>query len=365
MLTDSALRELLEYVSPDPVLSVYLNTDLSEGNVDVYKLNLRTLLKEVDLPEDTAAVLQYFEHERDRSRRSIAMFSCAAQDFFRAYPLAVPVHSRVHVANRPYFKPLAHLLDAYGSYGVVLVDKQGARLFLFHLGELIEQEGVLGEDVRHTKRGNASSVRGRRGGASGQTHSSKTVAERNIKDAADFAVRFFEENHVRRILIGGTESNTAKFRSLLPKTWQSLIVGTLPMSITSNPKDILERATKIGSEAEQKREARLVTQMVTAAAKGGEGVVRLDDTLTAVREGRVQTLIVHDEFHASGYRCEGCGYITTQKPKTCPFCGKGFTQIPDAVEMAVRQAMQAGSEVEVVRDNETMKEIGIGGLLRY
>ena len=45
-----------------------------------------------------------------------------------------------------------------------MVDKQGARLFYFHLGELREQEGVLGESVKRTKRGGGSQAAGRRGG---------------------------------------------------------------------------------------------------------------------------------------------------------------------------------------------------------
>ncbi len=363
MLTDDVLRELLEFSSPDPVLSVYLN--IADGNTEAAKLRLRNLLKEVDMPEDEAAIVKYFEHEREWKGRSIAMFSCAAQEYFRAFPLAVPVRDRVRVGKHPYVKPLADLLDAYGGYGVILVDKQGARMFLFHLGELIEQEGVMGEEVRHTKRGGASAMPGRRGGAAGQTRYAEEVAERNIKEAAEAAARFFEANRVRRILIGGTDGNVAKFRSYLPKAWQSLVVGTFAMSMTANHAEVLARAMEIGQEAERQREKRLVEQMVTAAAKGKGGVVRLDDTLGAVHEGRVQTLIVQEGFRAPGYQCQGCGYLTIQNLETCPFCGKAFAEIPDAVELAVRRVMQDGGEVEIVRGNPQLEKVKIGGLLRY
>jgi peptide chain release factor subunit 1 len=365
MLTDSALRELLNYASPDPVLSVYLNTDIVENKPDEFKLQLRTLLKEVDLPEDEAAILKYFEHEREWTGRSVAMFSCAAQDYFQAFPLAVPIRSRVFVGDHPYVKPLADLLDAYGGYGVVLVDKQGARFFLFHLGKLKEQEGILGDEIRQSKRDSSSSLRGRLGGIAGRTRHTEQMIDSNMKDAVEFAVKFFESNHVRRVLIGGTDDNIAHFRSALPKAWQSLIVGTFPMSMTEKHTEVLERAMKIGHQAEQQREKRLVEQMVTAAAKGGEGVVRLDDTLGAVHEGRVQTLIVKEGYRAKGYTCDGCGYITTQDMDACPFCGKQFNQINDAVEMAVHRVMQAGGDVEIVRNNRELEEIGIGGLLRY
>ena len=367
MLTDHALQELLNYASPDPVLSVYLNTDISEGNAETLKLNLRALLKEIDLEKDKEAVLKYFEHERTGTGRSIAMFSSASQDFFRTYPLSVPVHSRVHIAERPYVRPLANILDAYGDYGVALVDKQGARLFYFHMGELVEQEGVLGDEVRQTKRGGASSsVHGRRSSnAPEQTRNSQNIIKRNLKETTEFAMTFFGEKKVRRILIGGTDENVALFKTNLPKQWQSLIVGNLSLSMTANHKEVLEQTITVGAKAEQKREAKLVEQMVTAAAKGAEGVVELAATLNAVREGRVQMLLVDENFHAPGQKCESCGYVSSQQTGSCTFCGGDFIQIPDAAELAVRQVMLAGGEVEIVRDNAEMEKIGIGGLLRY
>lgn len=365
MLTDSILRELLDYSSPDPVLSVYMNTDMTEGTVDALKLRLRTLLKEVDLPKDEAAILRYFELEREWTGRSIAMFSCAAQNYFRAFPIAVPVRSRVFVGNQPYVKPLADLLDAYGGYGVAVVDKQGARLFRFHLGELIEQEGILGEEVRHTKRGGASSIFGRLGGIAGKSRHAEHTITRNLKESAMFASKFFEENHIRRILIGGIEENVKMFKSYLPKTWQSLVVGTFPVSMTARADEVQKKAFEIGQQAERRRETRLVENMFTSAAKGAGGVVRLDDTLSAVHDGRVQTLIVREGYRAEGFQCQGCGFVTTQALEACPFCGRSFTQIQDAVEMAVRKVMRDGGDVEIVYGSQKLEEVGIGGVLRY
>ena len=365
MFTDSILHELLDYSSSDPVLSVYLNTDMTEGTAEALKLRLRTLLKEVDLPKDEAAILRYFELEREWTGRSLAMFSCAAQDYFRAFPIAVPVRSRVFVGEQPYVKPLADLLDSYGGYGVAVVDKQGARLFQFHLGELREQEGILGEEIRHTKRGGASSIFGRLGGIAGKARHSENTIARNLKESAQFASKFFEENHVRRILVGGTEENVNMFKSQLPKSWQSLVVGTFPVSMTANAAEVQKKALEIGQLAERRRESRLVDSLITSAAKGAGGVVRLDDTLSAVHDGRVQTLSVKEGYRAEGYQCQGCGFITTQALGSCAFCGKPFAQIQDAVEMAVRKVMRDGGDVEIVYGSPKLEEVGIGGVLRY
>jgi peptide subunit release factor 1 (eRF1) len=366
MLTANELDELLHFQSDQPVLSVYLNTDPTAGGVDHYRLRLRGLLKGVDLESDARLIERYFDHEYDWSGRSVAVFSASGGAFFRAYSLAIPLRSRMRVNSRPYVKPLVNLFDSYGSYGVVLVDQQEARLFYFHLGQLREVEELMGEGIRRTKSGGGSQAPGRRGGIAGMTKHTAEQAERNMREAADFSVRFLRENRVRRVLIGGTEDNVALFLTLLPKSWQSLVVGTFPIGMNATHTEVLEKASEIAAAAERKRETRLVDQVVTAAAKGRGGVVRLEDTLGAVHEGRVQTLALLDGFQAPGYRCLGCGYVSVQSLESCPFCGNTFEEIPDAVELAVNRVMRDGGEVEVVQESPALESAGgIGAILRY
>lgn len=366
MLTEANLQELLEFHAQGPVLSIFLNTDPTQGSADAYKLRLRNMLKEVDLGKDVSAVENYFDREYDWSGKSVAIFSCTPEDFFRAYPLAVPIRDRIRVNDQPYVKPLANLLDRYGGYAVILVDKQSARLFNFHMGELVEQEAVAGENVRRTKHGGASSLLGRRGGVAGQTNYADEVAERNMREIAEHVSRFLAEKDIRRVVIGGTDDNVALFRSMLPKGWQSLIIGTFPMSITASKEDVLERAMEVSQSEERRQKENLVKKIVTNTAKGQEGVLNLEDTLGAVHEGRVSTLVIRDGFRAPGYVCGGCGYLTVQQMETCPFCGSGFSEINDAVEMAVRKVMQYNGEVEVLSNNHEIEGFeNIGALLRY
>jgi peptide subunit release factor 1 (eRF1) len=122
----------------------------------------------------------------------------------------------------------------------------------------------------------------------------------------------------------------------------------------------------VGQEAERRREARLVDAVVTGAAKGKGGVVRLEDTLGALHEGRVQTLLFREGFGAPGYRCRSCGYMTARKLDACPYCSGGFEQITDAVELAVRKVMQSGGDVEVLHDDYQLGEFEhIGAVTRY
>jgi peptide subunit release factor 1 (eRF1) len=367
MLTERDLQELVSYRPKHNVLSVYLNVDPSGGAADAHKLRLRQLLKEFESrqPKDVEAINRFVEHEYDRSGRGLVLFSCAPDTFFRSFTLNIPVRERARALKRAYVKPLADLWDNYGNYGVILVDQQGARFFHFHLGELREQEGTLGEEVRHIKQGGGSQASGRRGGSHAATSQPQAI-ERNLKETAKLASDFLKESNVRRILICGTDATVARFQEHLSKSWRSLVVGTFPMSITSGLPQILERSLETAREAERQREAKLVAAMITAAAKGQDGVIRLDDTLSSVHAGRVQTLIIHDGFRAAGYRCQGCDYITTQKLDQCPFCEDTFEKIVDAVEHAVRRVLESNGEVEVVHANPALERAGsIGALLRY
>ncbi len=368
MITDTDLQALIAFRPAGPVLSVYLNVDPSAGSGDSHRLQLRQMLRDFEdrAPHDVRAIERYVDHEFDGSGRALAMFSCAQADYFRAFGLAVPLRSRARWMDRPYVKPLADLIDRYGNYGVAVVDRQGARFFHFHLGQLKEQDATSGEAIRRTKRGGGTQSQGRRGGLARGARAADEQADRNLREAAHAASAFFGGTRIRRVLIGGTEENVARFSALLPKKWQSLIVGSFPIESTAGHVQVLEKAKEVANQAETERERRLVESVITAAAKGREGVVNLDSTLAAVNAGQVQTLIVSEGYRAPGYRCRGCGYLTAQPLPDCPFCGNTFAEIEDAVELAVRRVMEEGGDVEVVHGSPLLERAGrIGGQLRY
>jgi len=372
MISEKDIQELAGYKRTEsPVVSLYLNVDPLSRTTDGYKLRLRGLLKDADRPDlakDLEAIERFFDHEYDWSGRGVALFSNQATGFWQTYSLAVPLRrSRLEIGNRPFIRPLVRLTDVYGSFGVVLVDRQGARFFDFHMGQLIETEGVLGEEVRRIKKGGGSSRGGasRSGGRGGSQRERETAAQ-NLRKAADATTSFFEQKNLKHLLVAGTDETVAQFRELLPKQHQDAIVGTFSIDMTAKETEVLERSLEIAQQADQEREAALVSTVITAAAKGSNGVIRLADTLGAVSEGRVQTLIVSDNFRAPGYRCQSCTFITDQALSACPFCGGEIGEIPDAVELAIRRVTEQGGEIEIIEEKEKLDNAGgIGALLRY
>jgi peptide chain release factor subunit 1 len=365
MFSEKDLRELVDYQAQQSILTIYLNTDPTVGNADSYRLRLRNMLKTVELADDVKKVEEYFESEYDWSGRSVAIFSDQNKKFFRVYSLAVPVPDLVHIGLRPNVRPMVGLLDSYGGYSVVLMDKQGARMFYFHLGELVEQEGVLGASVRQVKKG-GSGVTGMRGGIASQTRSVEEIVERNMREIIDFSTRFFEVKHIRRIILSGTDDNIALYRNFLPKMWQSLIVGTFPASMTATHQEILTKVLEIGHKAEKDRENHLVERLITQTSKQSNAITGLDDTLKAVNEGRVQSLIIHQGFQTPGFRCPQCNTITSHSDIICRQCNSETIHITDVVATAVSLTLKNGGDVEVIHIHPEFEKAGkIGAFLRY
>lgn len=368
MFSEDDLKTLLAYHPGKPVLSAYLDLPPSERGLDTVKQRLRHLLR----PYEAAAgavverIMRYIEHEFDGSGRSLALFCCAEDDFFRSFALAVGVRSRARLLNRPYVKPLAALLEDFGHVGVAVVDQQHARFFHFHLGEQIAQMEIQGEPIRRVKHGGGSQEAGRKGIAGGQLPSAKTASARNLRAAAQGGAQFFNRQKVRRLLIGASEATAGRFLKALPKRWQSLVLGTFTVESDASAAQILERAMEVLQRSEQEREERLVEQLITSAAKGESAVIGLDDTLQAASGGQVRTLVFEDGFRSRGWRCPSCGFLTAESTAHCPFCGSDMRQVEDAVEFAVRKVLIDGGEVEVVPKMQPLAQAGhVGALLRF
>jgi rubrerythrin len=369
MIDETELRSLAQFQAETPILSVYLDVDPTRHTSEEYLLSLRNMLKQAEgqaAPEDIQAVQRYFEHEYDWSGRGVAVFSGTAADFWRVYVLPLPVASGVTVARRPYISPLAALLDTYERYAVAVVNREGVRVLLFHLGEPIHEEVFEGEEVKKLKRGRGSSGGAeRRGGAPSGSRHMEEVAMRNLRQAARVVEQFWRQHNPRHLILAGAEPTVSQFRDLLPKALQERVVGTMSVDPGDTERALRERSLQVLRRVEEEREAATVEAVVTAAAKGKDGVVGLDETLSAAHEGRIRTLVVLRDFHAPGYRCTSCGYLTAQNPGACPFCGGTFAEIPDAAEAVVTKVVEDGGEIEVVDHHPLLERVGIGALLRY
>lgn len=362
MLDEKQLHELAGFRSESgTVLSVYVNADLSGQSKEHAKLVMREALDRVRAQadiRDVSRVEDYLDREYDWQARSVAFFSAAADSLWRVFALPVAVQTEAHVGSVPYLKPMAQLLDDYSRYGVALVDRERVRLFLVHMGGIEEKEGWAGEEVKHHKQGGFSAKQYQR--------RDDQLARQNLRRSAEATARLMEQSHAAGLILGGSDETLPRFRELLPKALQKMVIGTLALDMEASLVEVRAKAAELISAGEQEQEARLVEEIVTAAAKGGGAVTGLPDTLYVAHQGRVRTLVVERGFEMAGYLCGGCGYVSAEPIGTCPFCGEKPEPITDAVNRLVQKVIDSGAKVHVVDPSEALTKAGhVGAILRY
>lgn len=361
MLTDAEIRQVIEFESPDaPVLSVYLNVDPRRRTPDKYKLALRALLEKTQDadPDDVKRVQNYIEMGYNWQGRGVIMFSCAAKDFWWAHSFLPPVEDSVMVSYRPYVRQLATLMDAYERYGVVHVTQEGARLYVFHMGNLEAAEDVAGEEIKVHKAGGWSSSRYQR-------HEAEQ-ARQNLQIAAEQAEDFYRRTRTRRLILAGTEKNTARFSDLLSHRLRDMVVGHIGLGTKAGTAEIREKALELAQNAAEQEALSRADTLITLAHKGGNAVLGLAETLTAVQNGRAQHVITLADFAQPAYRYVESGYILLELSEESELGSGKLQKLPDAVDSVLRRAMSQQIGVTIVDEHDPLKDAGkIGAITRY
>ncbi|MBE2236762.1 MAG: hypothetical protein IAE81_03170 [Caldilineaceae bacterium] len=361
MLNEYDVRQAVEFESHDsPVLSVYLNVDPHRRTVDKYKLALRNLLDKAENvdPEDVRRVQNYIEMGYNRTGRGVALFSCAAKDFWWAQSFAVPVEDFVFVSFRPYVRQLARLLDTYERCGVVHVDQEGARLFLFNMGVLEAADGYLGEEVKLHRSGGWANPRYQR-------HEAKQ-ARQNLQEAAEIAEEFYRETATRRLILAGTEKNVAHFKDLLSHRLRTMVIGHFNADANASKSDIRDKALEMAAKAEEKESQALADRVLSIAQQGGNAVLGVVDTLTAVQHGRAQHVVALADYSQRAFRFVDSGLVVLELNEEGDLASGRIQDLPDAAESALRRALAQSISVTLVEQHAGLAQAGsIGALTRW
>jgi peptide subunit release factor 1 (eRF1) len=168
------------------------------------------------------------------------------------------------------------------------------------------------------------------------------------------------------LLLGGTEANTSHLSDLLPKVVQDRVIGTFTIDFAAPVSEVQSLSMDLIEELAERREGELVDSLVANWKRGSGGVVGLSDTMTALLEQRASHLLVSAGYEASGFRCQNCRYLMLVEHEECPLCGGQVEPVEDLVDTLTHRALEQGTEVEIIRDNETLESAGsIGALLRF
>jgi peptide subunit release factor 1 (eRF1) len=272
--------------------------------------------------------------------------------------LPVPVRSRVVINHSPALGQLESVVQEHEPIGVLLADRQRARLFAFELGQLVERTELIDELPRDYD------ARGMRERGTPEHHMEE-LAHQHLRNAARAAFDLWQARGFHHLAIGAPDAIASELEAALHPYLRERLCGRVHLAVGASHAEVREAAQALEAAVERDREAALVARLKEAAATGRRGVAGLGPTLAALNEHRVERLIVSKGFAQDGWRCPETGALAVVGP-TSPSTGRAMERVTDVVEDAIEEALNQGLGVSICVGNADLDVLGrIGALLRY
>jgi peptide chain release factor subunit 1 len=368
-ITEDAIRELAGLRGDGvPITSCYLDVDGRrvarrqdlEHEVDALLRDARRRANgHASVHDDLHRIEALVHAGLDRHAvRGLAIFACSAQDLWEVIELPLPVRTQLVINHAPAVGQLEALLHEHEPIGVLLADRQRARLLVFDQGVLVERSELIDELPRDVD------GRGERERGTVAPHVDE-LAHQHLRRAARAAFDLHQARGFEHLAIGGPEPVAAELERLLHPYLAARCCGRIHVGVGSSLAEVRSAAEAVEALVERHREAALVARLREAAITGRRGVAGLAPTLEALHSRRVERLVVSKGFAEEGWRCPTTGALALVGP-TNPFTGGRMERISDVVEDAIEEALAQGVPVSICVENADLDVLGrIGALLRY
>ena len=363
-LSPDTLRRLAE-LRPDDgkVVSIYLNLDPTEFASGAARATaINSVLDEAGRAareegpaarDDVDRVREAFKGFDFQGAHGVAVFACGAENLLEVIKLPRTVDNAVVIDDSPYVEPLVEV-QAGARYGVVLVNRQTARIFRGSRDRLDEVARVDDEVHRRHDQGGWSQARYQR--------SVDKEATDHLKNAADELLRRHKRRPFEALFVGAPEAVYNEFCERLHPYLKERVAGRVDVDVEHTSVDEVQHAASSTIEVhERKLEKEALDRL-----QGGRGAAGLEDTLKALNEQRVEVLLLQDNFDAAGVCCPQCGWLGASGVDACPADGTATVDRDDITDLAVRRAITQSAQVVRVPDDDRLEEMGsIAAVLRF
>jgi peptide subunit release factor 1 (eRF1) len=360
-------------VGAHPILSLFLDLSVDATDKRTYPIFLnqkRAEFRELrsDRPEHhrepVGAVLERVETWLDqgfaRENRGAAIYAEIGGNWFEALQFPVPIGNRLIIADRPVIAPLAQVLRSYHHHGVILIDREHARILSVYLGTLLDQLEVRAEPYPKSHH-----VQG--GGYAEQRYQRRKLEEtrHSMHEFARQSEQFVDAHAPDDLVILGTDENVARLRSALSERLSKMVVHSGPAQLEQGPAQVIADLEPFLRRIRQEEERQIAERLRERVRQDYLATAGLQSTLAAMQAGRIETLVVSGDGGATGSRCPRCGFIFGPGVAVCAYDGSPTEGGIPLVEELVRMAETSGVDVHFIEPPALDELRGIGALLRF
>jgi len=357
-----------------PVTSVYLGLDNPAGGRQHLLAQFKDLAgrnggaifegrcgtEKASIKRDIERCSDFLENIRKIDVRGLAMFSCSHSGAFETVGIPVPFRPHMIVARKAVVAPLMAALDEFKRIAVCLVDRREARLFEYFMGRMEEVKSFV-DDVPG---------RVRVGGRSGNEESriARHIESREYEHLKNVAEALFEQFKIRGfdwLFLGARPELRENVEHTLHNYVRSRLVGYIEATYKTPVQTVKKMTSTLAETLKAEENEKLVERLVVAARCGGQAVLGLRKTLSAINMAAVSRLLVQRGFAGKGVSCEECGYLGIRRRK-CPLCGAAMKQRENFIDLAEEAAAAVGAEIRHVNGQSRLDDFeGIGAFLRF
>lgn len=369
VITEAAIRELAGIRGQDaPITSCYLDVDGRRlARFQEVEQELDSTLREArqranghrSVHDDLRRIEAFVKAGIDRhTTRGLAIFACSAADLWEVIELPVPVRTQVVINHAPAVGQLESVVQEHEPIGVLLADRQRARLLVFEQGVLVDRTELIDELPRDYD------ARGDRERGTPAAHVEE-LAHQHLRRAAKAAFDLFQARGFHHLAIGAPDAIASELEADLHPYLRERCCGRIKVGVGASEAEVRVAAEAVEAEVDHRREAAVVDRLREAAITGRKGVAGLARTLEALHDRRVERLVVSKGYAEEGWRCPETDALALVGP-TNPVNGATMVRVPDVVEDAIEEALTQGLPVTICADNADLDVLGrIGALLRY
>lgn len=313
MLNRDALVELYRELQDEKVLSIYLDGRGSDpAERKVWRTELEHELSRIRETLDDDADREAFDAAVGHLQESIEGFGGFVPDrgwigvgtadrvhYTEVVPVPMPTLARWEQGVR--VAPYIRGLKQSRVVAAVLLDSRRARVFVYRDGRLVEPESLradtfLGDltDVNISKRATThSGTRGKTGTDAAQ-RVLEVSSERMRKRLAEVVTDIVGDDGL--LVVGGTPEMVSAAVREVPKTLRERVAERPSLHLEMSAHEVKEAVEEAASEVSRRLQSSLVDEVVNLARADGRGCLGRDETERALRERRVDTLVLARSF---------------------------------------------------------------------
>src|SRR3954447_15334436 len=283
--------------------------------------------------------------------RAVAVYACGPEGLLEVVRLRRPVENRVVLDRTPCVEPLV-MQGTDERWMVLLTNRRCARIF-FGPGDALEETDRFVDDVHSQhEQGGWAQLRYQRSVA-------KEVSD-HLQNTADLAFDLYKQRGADRVLLGAPDELKTEFKAKLHPYLAERIVGKISVDIeNASLDDVCTAAGEVITAHVMRCEREALDRLQQGVGTGGRGAAGIAEVLDALNQARVETLLIAENFRASGRVDFEAGIRRPPEPSQ-------GEPVENIVEPAIEKAIEQSANAMVVRHHTDLETLGgIGAVLRF